>query len=368
MSQRARVAHLTSVHPPFDRRICVQCEALAAAGWPVSLIAQEGPFAVPDVTHVPLPPAPSRLSRLFVSSWQVFRRALNSGARICHFHDPELLPVGMLLRLFGRKVIYDVHEDMPLQILNKTWLPKWARWPISRATGAVEWLATRVFFSAVVAATPPIARRFQPRDTVTVQNFPKIEPAAEGPALAERADCAVYIGVIEPNRGAAEMVRAIGLSRRPETRLILGGKFSGETVEEECRALAGWARTDFRGWMDREQVSSALAEAKVGLVTLAPIPNYLESYPTKLFEYMAAGVPVVASDFPLWRQIVERAGCGLLVDPQNPEAIAEAIDWLLDHPDEAAQMGAAGKVAARDTYNWQSEAEKLVALYERLDG
>ena len=104
------------------------------------------------------------------------------------------------------------------------------------------------------------------------------------------------------------------------------------------------------------------------MVTLAPLPNYLESYPTKLFEYMASGVPVVASDFPLWRQIVEDAGCGLLVDPESPEEIAEAIDWLMDHPEEAAQMGANGKVAARQTFNWPSEAEKLLALYKRLGG
>ena len=107
---------------------------------------------------------------------------------------------------------------------------------------------------------------------------------------------------------------------------------------------------------------------EIGLVTLAPRPNYLESYPTKLFEYMASGVPVVASDFPLWRKIVEDAGCGLLVDPQKPEAIAKAMDWLFEHPNQAADMGAAGRRAAHRTYNWQSEADKLLALYEKMEG
>lgn len=104
----------------------------------------------------------------------------------------------------------------------------------------------------------------------------------------------------------------------------------------------------------------------MGLVTLAPIPNYIESYPTKLFEYMAAGVPVVASDFPLWRSIVDGAGCGLLVDPADPQQIADAIDWLIDHPEEAARMGENGRRAAHDTYNWQGEASKLRALYAKL--
>ena len=104
----------------------------------------------------------------------------------------------------------------------------------------------------------------------------------------------------------------------------------------------------------------------MGLITLAPIPNYLESYPTKLFEYMAAGIPVVASDFPLFRNIVEGADCGLLVDPKSPKQIAEAIDWLIDHPEDAERMGANGKRAARDTYNWHGEARKLTTLYEKL--
>ncbi len=369
MSARGHVAHLTSVHPPYDRRICVQCASLAAAGWRVSLIAQEGRFPVPGVEHVTIPVQPSRLRRTLISSWHVFRRAQKSGAQICHFHDPELLPVGVLLRLLGRKVIYDVHEDMPLQILNKPWLSPWLRRPLAQAGALTEWLATRLLFSAVVAATPPIARRFAKRSTVTVQNFPEIETSenkADAPPLADRTDCAVYIGVLDANRGILEIVRAIGLSQKAKAKLVLGGKFSGDGFEEECRALPSWPRVEFRGWLDRGQVETALAEAKVGLVTLRPIPNYIESYPTKLFEYMAAGVPVVASDFPLWRSIVEGAGCGLLVNPLNPKEIAEAIDWLIDHPEEAAKMGANGQRAARETYNWQSEANKLRALYDGL--
>ena len=369
MSARGHVAHLTSVHPPYDRRICVQCASLAAAGWRVSLIAQEGRFPVPGVEHVTIPVQPSRLRRTLISSWHVFRRAQKSGAQICHFHDPELLPVGVLLRLLGRKVIYDVHEDMPLQILNKHWLKPWLRRPIALMTGLIEWIATRLCFTAVVAATPPIARRFAEKWTVTVQNFPEIdlsEDEARSPPLAERTNCAVHVGVLDKNRGIREIIRAIGLSKKDGAKLILAGKFSGEGLEQECRALPGWSRVDFRGWLDRGQVRAALSEAKVGLVTLAAIPNYIESYPTKLFEYMAAGVPVVASDFPLWRSIIDGAGCGLLVDPSDAQAIAEAIDWLIDHPEEAARMGANGRRTARETYNWRSESRKLQALYERF--
>ena len=370
MSARGRVAHLTSVHPPYDRRICMQCATLAEAGWQVSLVAKDGEFAVPGVKHLTIPAAPSRLHRTFLSSWHVFRLARKSGASICHFHDPELVPVGMLLSLMGRKVIYDVHEDMPLQILNKLWLVPWLRWPMARLTALAEWIATRLFFAGVVPATPPIARRFALPSAVTVQNFPELDPPDDVPPalpLKERADCAAYIGIIDENRGAAEIVRALDLCKNTSVKLILGGHFFARKVEEECRAQPAWSRVDFRGWLHHDGVQQALSEAKVGLVTLAPIPNYMEAYPTKLFSYMAAGIPVVASDFPLWRSIIDGAGCGLLVDPLKPQEIAEAIDWLIDHPDEATRMGANGKRAAHETYNWPTEAGKLVAFYESLE-
>lgn len=204
MSARGHVAHLTSVHPPYDRRICVQCASLAEAGWQVSLVAQEGRFPVPGVEHLTIPVQRSRLRRTLISSWQVLRRAQQSGARICHFHDPELLPVGIVLSLLGRKVIYDVHEDMPLQILNKHWLKPWLRRPMAKLKALTEWIATRLLFSAVVAATPPIARRFAEKTTVTVQNFPEFErPGTDATAvpLAAREDCAVHIGILDTNRG-----------------------------------------------------------------------------------------------------------------------------------------------------------------------
>ncbi len=368
MTVRGRVAHLTSVHPPYDRRICQQLDTLRQAGWEVCLVAQDGRFQVPDVSHLTIPKPHSRAARVFISAWQVFTQARTSGARICHFHDPELLPIGVLLALMGRKVVYDVHEDMPLLVLNKPWLAPWLRRPLSWLTGAAEWIATRLFFSAVIAATPPIAKRFPAATTATVQNFPELgqTPRADGPPLAAREDRAVYIGVLDKNRGVREIIQALGLSANPETRLILGGAFSGDGFEEACRALPAWARVDFCGWLDRTQVKAALAEAKVGLVTLAPLPNYLEAYPTKLFEYMAAGIPMVASDFPLWRSIVEGADCGLLVDPERPEEIARAMDWLMAHPEEAERMGQNGMRAVAETYNWENEGAKLTALYARL--
>lgn len=113
-------------------------------------------------------------------------------------------------------------------------------------------------------------------------------------------------------------------------------------------------------------MGALLGHARIGLVLLHPTPNYYDALPVKLFEYMSAGVPVIASDFPLWRKIIEGAGCGLVADPLDPHAIASAIEWLLTHPDEAEAMGKRGQEAVRKLYNWEHEAKALINFYERL--
>jgi glycosyltransferase involved in cell wall biosynthesis len=109
-----------------------------------------------------------------------------------------------------------------------------------------------------------------------------------------------------------------------------------------------------------------MAQSVAGLVTLHPNGNYLNAQPVKLFEYMAAGIPVIASDFPLWRRIVEDAECGLLVDPLDPRAIAAAVDWLVDNPEAAQRMGESGRKAILKRYSWDVEKRRLFQFYDAI--
>jgi len=130
--------------------------------------------------------------------------------------------------------------------------------------------------------------------------------------------------------------------------------------------LPGWARVKYLRVLDRSSIANLLSRARLGLLVLQPEPNFWNAMPIKLFEYMAAGIPVIASDFPLWRQIIGEAGCGLLVDPQDPQAIARAMEYLLSHDAEAQAMGRRGRQAACELYNWKSEERILLNFYSEL--
>lgn len=365
-----KIAHLTSVHSLYDIRIFhKECKSLAQAGYKVTLIVPHDENEVVDGIKIKSVPKPkNRFDRMTRLLWRIGRMAIEEKAHLYHFHDPELIVVGILLKLLRKKVIYDVHEDVPRQMFSKHWIHPRLRFVIAWSAALAEWIGGQCF-DGVNAATPTIALRFPPPKTVTVQNFPFSNEWVQDQFTPydQRATILIYVGGISEYRGAKEMVLAVGLlPRYLQARLQLAGDFNPMGFEEELTRVSGWERVDFLGWQSREQVYRLFGRARIGLVVLHPLVNYLTSYPIKLFEYMGAGLPVIASDFPLWRKIVEEAGCGLLVNPLDSERIAEAIQWLLVHPEEAEAMGRRGQDTVRKYYNWDTEAKKLVAFYRTI--
>lgn len=363
-----RVAHLTSAHPRHDIRIFIkECQTLARAGHDVSLVVADGlgeelrgGVRIHDVG----PKRGGRLRRMTATVDRVIEAALRLKPEVAHFHDPELMLGALRLKRAGIRVVYDVHEDLPRQLLAKHWIPAAVR-PL--ASRVFEWLENRVArrLDAIVTSTPHIRARFAPLNPLVIDvcNFPILEELVRETPWDARHNEVCYVGGISRIRGIGPIIEAM-----PEVpaRLNLAGIWSENGLKAALQAEPGWARVNDLGVLDRQGVADVLARSKVGLVTLFPTPNYVDALPIKLFEYMAAGMPVVASDFPVWREIVDSAGCGLLVDPQDPHAIAEAIRTLLSDNERAARMGQNGREAAIARYSWQAEGEKLTGLYERL--
>jgi glycosyltransferase involved in cell wall biosynthesis len=370
VSHKARVAHLTSAHTAFDVRIFhKECRSLAAAGYEVVLIATHAKAETVDGVRIcPVPENGARHHRMTATVWQVYRRALESGASLFHFHDPELLPVGVLLKLNGKRVIYDAHEHLASDILTKHWIPPRIRRLVSAVANLVE-ACSAATFDGVIGATPAISNTFPKSKSALIQNYPivgELESNGDSP-YGQRLARVLYLGSITEMKGASQMVEA--MHRVPErlaAQLLMLGDVEPPELKLELSNLAGWNRVELLGFQNRGKLRDVARCARVGLVLFQPLPNYEDSQPNKLFEYMSAGLPVVASNFSHWRAVIERTGCGLVVDPQKPAEIADAITWLLDHPSEAEAMGRRGQHAVRSTYNWDTQAEKLLDLYERI--
>jgi glycosyltransferase involved in cell wall biosynthesis len=367
---RGKVCVLTTVHRPDDTRIYRrEIGSLVDAGLEVALIAPhcEG-FRSEGIRYATLGKPLGRAGRLFILGWRAYRQALEETADVVHLHDPELILLGLLLKLRGRRVVYDVHEDVPRQIMTKHWIPSGLRRPLAWVFDLLErWAGRR--FDGVIAATESIACRF-PRATV-VHNYPS--PASFSPSEerdAGRARWLVYVGGVSRLRGVVQMVEALEhVQPTLDARLDLVGLPQPRSLYEELRHLPGFQRVHVRGWMPWEDAwQLAFREGAVGLLLYQPAPNHVASLPTKLFEYMAAGLPVIASHFPLWRGIVEGNECGFIVDPRDPEQIAAAIEYLLSHPEEARRMGENGRRAVSERYNWEREKHKLLELYEEVLG
>lgn len=364
-----KISHLTSAHSRGDTRIFIkQCRSLARAGFSVSLVVADGKghetvdgVQVFDVGHLP-----GRLKRMLTTTGRVFRQAVQLDAEVYHLHDPELIPVGLKLKRIGKRVIFDAHEDVPKQLLGKPYLGPLRLRALAGAFSLYERYACSKF-DGIVAATPCIRDKFlsiNPR-TVDINNFPVLgELDAAVPWKAKQAEVC-YVGGIASIRGIAEVIAAMG-QLASAVRLNLVGMFSEPAVELAAKTMPGWQRVNQLGFVDRLGVRDVLGRSVAGLVTFRPLPNHVDAQPNKMFEYMSAGVPVISSNFPLWREIIEGNDCGLCVDPLDPPAIARAIDYLVTHPEEARRKGENGQRAVLETYNWSIEEKKLLGFYDQV--
>ncbi|SDW42818.1 Glycosyltransferase involved in cell wall bisynthesis [Marininema mesophilum] len=365
-----KVMIMSSVHSYNDSRIYhKQARSLREAGYQVELhaLADFQEREIEGVRIIGLPIPQSKGTRL-LGGWRLFLRALRSRADHFHFHDPELLPLGVLLQQMTRRpVIYDAHEDLPKQIGTKPWIPvKW-RNSLARVADWVEkGMASRL--SAVVTATDPIASNFTSttKRVVTVKNYPL--PFRDSPPVKERnSNCIVYVGGISYLRGYKEMIAMMDyLPPELEAELHLVGPLQHIHPEDRKETELRNKRVTLHGRIPFEEVGAWLARSKVGLVCLHPVENYRESLPIKLFEYMAAGLPVVATNFPLWQQILESSGAGVTVNALDPKEMAGKVEEILRDSSLSDEMAKNGREAHRDVYNWCIEEKKLLGLYRDL--
>ena len=364
------ICHISSAHYRNDTRIFLkEAVSLSKAGFKTSFIVLDG---MEDETKEGVKIINANLSkkklsifkRLFIGSFLIYKKLKFLKPKVVHFHDPELILLGIFLKLKKYKVIYDIHENTAHQILSKRKIPKIFRSSISIAFRLFEKFSVR-FFDFLIYATPGIEENFSPRNSNTkvINNFPIIGDLDKPVKSKNKFDEVVFLGGINSIRGIEALVKSLEYAK---VKLNLVGNFLEKNLKKKLQSLDGWQYVNYHGFCEREKSSKIISRSSAGLVTFHEAPNHMRSQPNKLFEYMCCGIPVIASYFPLWKLIVENNKCGICVNPNNPREIARAINFIQKNPKKAMLMGKNGREAVLKKYNWVFEEKKLIELYKKL--
>lgn len=361
-----RICHITSAHPVKDVRIFYkECQALHEMGMEVFLLGRSKKTNIIGGIHIiGLHPFKNRLSRVVLYPWIILFKAFQVNAAVYHFHDPELLFMGIILKLAGKKVIYDAHENVPLQVANKYYMIRPFRWLMAKTVKLFEEMGVGLFDGTIVA-TESIKKRFPPRyfrKIEIVRNF--VNPNEIKPtSFSKKSKAICYVGGISYNRGIDLLVKSIEGS---DLTMNLAGKFYNKRHLKMLKKMEGWKNVNYLGVVDREGIKKIYEDSYMGLLLLRPREGFKDSLPIKMFEYMAAGIPVLASDFPLWKEMLEDNRCGICVNPLNVEEVRNQINKILKDTSWAEEMGRNGRKLVVHKYNWNQEKVKFKAFYDQI--
>jgi glycosyltransferase involved in cell wall biosynthesis len=365
-----KVCYFTSKKSSDVRVFEKECTSLVNAGYEVYLVSPNAKDEVKKGVHiVGFPYKPKGLfQRNFSLPKLLYKKALSINADIYHFNDPACLHYGAKLKLKGKKVIFDSFEDHPLLIFEKKTIPSPVLYIISKIYTAYEYYYCRKF-DAIISCYHWTQKRLEKtcKNNKLIFNFPvltasitKFEDSTK-PSLC-------YAGLFSEMWKIDNIVRS--LAELGDIQFNLAGQGDNSYIDK-LKNLEGWKKVNYIGLVKREDVHNIIyAKSRIGMVLLDYIPlckgNIGNLSNNKFFEYMMAGLPIICTDFVLWKEIVEINKCGICVNPNSINEIVAAIKYLVDNPDIAKQMGENGRKLIEQKYNWKDEEKKLIDLYKTV--
>jgi len=364
-----KIVQITTAHPRNDTRIFLKMSKSLSKKYDTTLLVadksgNECSSKINVISVLNEGEKKSRVFRFTIINLRLLKKCISTKFDIYHFHDPDFIPAAFILKIFRKKVIYDAHEDYPKNILQSEYLPKWTQPLISWFVLKLETFTLR-YFDGVIAATPTIQNRLSKhsKKCINVNNYPILnELRNDSPEKIEK-DGICFVGFISKVRGITELIRSLEHSK---TRLYLAGICSDIQYFNELKSLNGWKYVNYMGHINREQIKKLFLKCYAGVVTFLPTPNHIDALPNKLFEYMSAGLPLIASDFESWHDLITKNRVGLTVNPKSPKLIARATLELINNSKLHAEFSINSIKIINSKLNWSKEESKLFNLYEEL--
>lgn len=365
-----KIAHLTSAHSRYDIRIFKkECISLANNGYDTSLIVADGlgNENTDNVNILDIGKPKNRIKRIFHSTSQIFKMVIIEQYDVCHIHDPELLLIVHKLKSNGIKVIYDIHEDLPQQIMLKTWIPSFLRSVTSKSFKLFEEFISKKI-DALVVPQPYMEKKYSIINSKTylVENFVILngEIKSDLPKSGDEKIC-FHAGRLTKDRGLLNMINSFKNSNN-NCKLILAGNFNDDAVES-LNDLDQFENITYLGIIPYEKTVEYYLKSDFGVILYNNVGQYYLSYAIKLFEYMSYGLPVIMPNFGEWVQFNEENKCGLNVDTSNPVEVKKMIEKLVENKEYARELGQNGFNAVQNKYNWGIAEKKLLNLYRELN-
>ena len=298
---------------------------------------------------------------------ELWQRLKMSKTSIFHFHDPELIWIGIKAKLILRKkVVYDIHEDVGASIMRKKWLTQVQKYLYFIAYKFLAYIIGFIYDHFILSVN--LFKSPRASETTIIFNYPIIPESIN---KNNKDIDLLYLGAVTEDRGIFLIIEAVEnlVEKYPNIKVEVVGSIPlmiKSRIEDEIKEKKLNDVIFLRGFIDYNSASDYMQRSKIGLCLLLPTKNYINSYPTKLFDYMTAGIPIVGSDFGYLGNIINEAQCGYAVDPNNRNEIVSVIKKLLSSNNDRKNMGKNGMNYIKKTFNWDSEEKKLLSLYSKL--
>ncbi len=361
-----KVCHVTSSHKRYDLRIHIkECATLAQNGYDTHcVVSDEAEDCLKEdgvYVHSTGYKAANRLSRIFTASKKVYKLAASLNADVYHLHDPELLLYARKLKRRGKKVIFDSHEDVINTIEEKLWIPSICRKLIKKVYGSFQKRICRKL-DAIVTVTPSLVEFFKTinKNTFMVTNYPILEDVE---ISSSRKKQVCFAGGCEEQWCHDVIVKAI--NELPDVEYLYAGRIT-ESYREMLEGLTN-GNSKYLGFLSHSEVYDLFSHSIAGIALNCAEQIKKEGGTlgnTKLFEYMMCGLPVICTDYPNWKGVVEAGNCGICIPNDNVEALRNAVQYLIDNPEKVVEFGRNGQKLIREKYNWDVAKTELLNLYK----